>query len=163
MEQHDLFPPEMLLLEAQQRVQAGRLGRYGIVCPCCGQLAKVYKRKFTGAMARALIWLYRQGGDHRYIHVNATAPRFVLEGGGYFAMMRHWGLIEPAPEREDDPGRTSGRWGVTRLGVEFVLKRRAIPSHVHLYSNAVVGWSESTLTIATVLEGRFSYEELMAA
>lgn len=157
--QIDAFPPETLLSEARQQVMARREGR-GTTCPCCGQGVRLYKRCFTSGMARALIWLYRQGGDARFVHVPHDAPRFVLESGGYFALMKKWGLIDE-PANEEATKRKSGCWRVTALGVEFVEARRAIPLRVHVYSNAVVGWSEELVTITAALDKRFDYAQLM--
>lgn len=154
------FPPSALLHEARQYVVTRRESREGVICPCCEQRAQLYRRKFSAAMARSLIWLYRQGAERRFVHVNNNAPRWVLTFGGYFALMRHWALIEPQPN-EDTDKRTSGRWRITPLGVEFVLKRRVIPSHVHLYANRVVGWSDTTMTIGQALGAAFDYAELM--
>lgn len=159
-EQADLFPPTALLREAQQFVVARRDSRDGVICPCCEQRAQLYRRKFSAAMARGLIWLYGQGADRRWIHVSERAPRWVLQFGGYFALMRHWGLIEQQTY-EDTDKRTSGCWRITPLGVEFVLKRRTIPSHVHLYANRVVGWSETGMNIGDALGARYDYAELM--
>ena len=51
----------------------------------------------------------------------------------------------------------------TSLGVQFVECSLKVPSHVHLYDNSVVGWSDKMVTVVEALGKRFDYQELMSA
>lgn len=163
MNQAEIFEPVETLLEARERVAKGKSSRDGIICPCCDQRAKDYRRKFTPAMCRALIWLYEAGGARRFVHVNEHAPRWLVGFGGYFALAEKWGLITDS-ENDDERKRRSGMWRLTGLGVAFVESRAMIPTHCTVYNNCSIGWSDTSASIEQILEaGGFSYAELIGA
>jgi len=67
----DLAPAEERALEHAQhpdendsleysRSWVAQNAREGVVCPCCGQYAKVYRRKLNSSMAYVLILIWRQ-------------------------------------------------------------------------------------------------------
>lgn len=145
------------LRQARQYVRDRR--ERGVICPCCGQLAKTYRRALNANMARALIWLHRvglrDGGYHRF----QDAPADIVKSreGGKLA---HWGLIEEKPN--DDPDkRHSGAWRTTSLGDRFVQGQVLVEKYVHLYDNHVVGQSGPPISIVMALGTKFSYGKLM--
>lgn len=160
MNQAEIFEPSETLAEARERLEDGKHSRDGMICPCCDQRAKVYRRKFSAAMCRGLIWLYHEGGAHRFVHVNEKAPRWLIGFGGYFALAEKWGLIEDV-ENTDERKRRSGMWRLTPIGVAFVECRVRIATHVEVYNNEAIGWSDEHATIEQLLADRFSYAEIM--
>lgn len=132
--------------------------REGVLCPCCDQEAKVYRRPLHATMARALLifWKHQKGRSQKDFH----APT-VLNGagavsrGGDFAKLVHWGLLEQ--------GETVGRYRLTSRAEEFICCRIAVPRAVYLYNGSLVASEEESqyVTIADVL-GDVEYEELFA-
>ena len=94
----------------------------GTRCPCCTQLAKVYKRQINGAMVRALVGLYRAS------HVGAVFAHLppIDPSHGDAAKLAYWGLIEEEPTVREDGGR-SGWWRITPLGVDWLHARVTLP------------------------------------
>jgi len=146
------------LEEAAARVQASLVD--GTICPCCGQICKLYPRKLNSTMARGLIWMVREfERTGRWICVPEKAPRFVLKTKEY-GTLAHWGLVEPRPN--DDPSKKrSGYWRPTQKGIDFVYRRRMVPSHVFLYNNRVRKVSTTHIYIDEALASHFDYSELM--
>ncbi|MDP6933906.1 MAG: hypothetical protein QGG40_13360 [Myxococcota bacterium] len=134
----------------------------GVVCPCCDQYAKTYRRKLNEAMARLLIWLVRSYmADPRFYNIHEFPLIQGRRGGGDFAKLIHWGVVIQKPN-EGTEKRTSGMWKPTGVGIDFVNRPWSrIPSHVYLYNGEEMGFSDSTTNIREALGKRFSYAELM--
>ena len=147
------------LKDARDYVNANRVE--GVHCPCCGQMARDYRRKLNTIMARALIWLVRTSasGDE-WVDIGLQAPRWFHRGGGEFAKLAHWGLIEERLIPSTRGGRTSGIWRPTDKGVSFARNEIAIASHVTLYDNHIVGISNTSITIRQALGEHFDFQEL---
>jgi len=139
----------------------------GAKCPCCTQLAKVYKRKLTGPMAYALILIernFRTSGD--WLHVPSYLSKWSKIGsavrGGDWAKLVHWKLIEEKPEIRDDGSPRAGYYKITQLGIDFAQGRVAVPKFVYLYDSRVIQRAcTETLTVAEALGSNFNYAELM--
>ena len=137
-------------------------------CKHCGGPSKVYAYKM-GAYARVLCWLsymenssssnnkYKSRGN--YFHVPSSGA---INGGGDYAKLRFWGLIEAMPN--DNPlKRSSGMWRLTTLGREFVFGRTTV-SAVCYYRHpegGILGFEPGQIDIATALGKNFSYPSLM--
>jgi hypothetical protein len=132
----------------------------GVICPCCDQRAKVYRRKLNAEMARALIVLYRHhlSTGEEWVHV----PTVLAAQGGDPIKMVAWGLIEALPDatRWDGSSRV-GVYRVTPDGQAFVLGVKRVASHVLIYNQDIIGISEETTDIREALGVRFNYAELM--
>ncbi len=131
----------------------------GTSCPCCGQFAKIYKRKMRSSLAHWMIWLVKSSrdSDDGWADVRLANVR-----NGEYAMTAHWGLAVQKMN-ESTAKKHSGLWMPTSLGVQFVECSLKVPSHVHLYDNSVVGWSDNMITVVEALGKRFDYQELMSA
>ena len=131
----------------------------GSSCPCCGQFVKLYKRKLTSGMAKALINLYYASSrsTKRYIHITDLGHL----NGGEFAQLQRWGLIVEQPN-EDEEKRTSGMWAITYDGMSFVEKLRTVPSHVYTYNGKTIKFSVKETNIEQALGNKFHYTELMS-
>ncbi len=140
------------LEQARDAVREGRDD--GIVCPCCDQLVKVYRRKINAQMATAAAWMARRGGDG-YIDMS-TAPPEILRNREY-SRLALWMLVEAEPGRNAS-GSKRGRWRLTDLGRSFVRGSLRVPRCLYVLNGKVVDASRETLTIAEV-EG-FSLDEV---
>lgn len=135
----------------------------GTSCPCCGQDVKVYRRTLNGPMCFLLIWLVLE-------HLTAPRWRNVREfpqiqnrrGGGDFAKLRYWGLIQPRDKDEDDPKRrTSGDWRPTGRGISFVHGKITVPRAVYIYDTRLLRFDPVHTTIHQALGKEWDYHELM--
>ncbi len=161
-------------------------GRKGAYCPCCNQYAKVYKRVLGSQMARWLIWLVRtwEQGQLSEKNGNALARRYGEKAtpplrtwawidvkqspvrGGDYAKLLHWGLVEHKANTGDATKKDSGLWRPTHAGIAFVHRRSLMRSHVILYDNKLLNWSDDSITDITIVQAlgnKFDYQELMSA
>ena len=161
----DLFgqgPRERTLREARAALMAELDD--GVICPCCDQMARLYTRKLNSGQARALIGLcfehkdnIDKGGDG-WVHFTPKHP--TRDGGGDFAKLRFWGLVEDMPA-DTEKKRTSGYWKPTTKGREFALNRIRVLSHIMLYNGELKGFSGDDISIIDALGEHFNYAELM--
>lgn len=127
----------------------------GAVCPCCGQFAKVYRRKLHSGMAKALIEIYRAGGGPSRDWVNITQSIITAKGGDT-AKLRYWGLAEADPD-------TQGIWRVTPVGEQWVLGKTNVLSHAEIYNDRLLNLTGDPLSVRAALGSHFDYEELMTS
>lgn len=127
----------------------------GVVCPACGQYAKVYKRKINSGMARSLIAMYRAGGTS-WVDVTKVTDRRSREEG----KLAYWGLVEEFPEGREDGGR-AGMWRVTNLGASFVNGHCSVPQTAEVYNGICLRTYGPETSIVTALGDKFDYRELM--
>ena len=131
----------------------------GVECPCCGQLAKVYRRKLYSSMAYALITIYGAKGDGEgWLHVPSLLNgKGSVSRGGDFAKLVYWGLLEPHKEGK-------GYYRITARGRDFVECRCAVPAAVFVFDGELLNHDvEQMVTINEALGTKFNYEELMEA
>jgi hypothetical protein len=155
------------LAEAKQEFfEQARRG--GAACPCCGRFGKVYKRKIHSGMAAILVLLYRHqnlGFTHVLTLVSAAMTPSVAAhvGGGDFAKLRYWGLIEEETHERVSKGKKcgTGRWRITGSGAQFVEGTATVQRHVWVYSGQALGFHGEHISIHDALGDRFSYAELM--
>ena len=156
--------PMTTLVEAKAELRAALLAGGIVDCPCCTQVCKIYKRKLNKPMARLLLWLVHQPEkDPRWYNVHEFPLIQGRRGGGDFAKLVHWGLVEECPkDSEDKTRRTSGLWRPTKKGIAFARGEVEVLSHVHLYNNVAydVGHAQ-WIGIRDALGNKFDYEELM--
>jgi hypothetical protein len=160
--QASLFPTAVDTLEiAKQKVEKGIAK--GVICPCCGQFAKLYSRALNSGMARALIWLvkYQEWSGEKWADVPKKAPRYVL-ANREMGRLKFWGLAEDRVNI-DSKKRTSGLWRATFNGIAFVHDEISVFSHVLLYNNQFRGLSGTLVGIQDVLGEKFDYAEIMKA
>lgn len=132
----------------------------GVICPCCNQFYKVYARGIHATMARNLIQLYRKtiaDGDG-YYHVNDFAKPY---GGGDFAKLRFWGLIEAEPDVFDPDKKSSGMWRITEKGKMFCRNEYSVPKKIIFLDGRMLEEGKEYTHIVECLGKKFSYIELM--
>lgn len=148
--------PEMTLAQAQDWLRE-QLPE-GADCPCCTQLAKIYRRKINSSMAYALITFYRA---HALCWGHAPSTGDISKLGGDWGQLRRWGLIEELTVPRDDGGR-AGWWRVTEAGRLFVYRAHTVPKYVRLYDGKPMGFDGPEVDILDALGTKFNYYELMA-
>lgn len=138
----------------------------GAKCPCCRQFAKIYKRRITSSMAYALILVeryFRTTPDAaEWLHVPSMLTSMGLNGGGDWAKLTHWDLLEEKPDIRDDDSPRAGYYKITPLGVEFVHNRVRVKKFVFIYSGERLSrTTDATVSIEEALTTRFNYRDLM--
>jgi hypothetical protein len=129
----------------------------GETCPCCGQFAKVYRRRIHATMARDLITFHKLSPDGEWVHV----PTALVLRGGDFAKLAFWGLIEERGGERGDGSDRVGWWRTTRLGRSFVRGAVPVPKYARIYNGRCLGLAGEALYIREALGKRFDYAELM--
>lgn len=155
---HDVTVP---LHIAQKFTEENCRTKEGVICPCCQQFFKLYKKGLHAEMAWFLIQLTQKWKRHmRYYTTREMFPKdhkATTEG----VLLRHWGLIEVLPAH-NTANAPSGAFRPTDKGLQFVHGAITVPSHVHLLNNQCMGFSDKLVTIQQALGKKFDYEELMA-
>lgn len=127
----------------------------GVLCPCCGQNAEVYKRKIHTTLAKALITLYRHSAPGQFVHT-ASLPGDTHE----ISQLSWWGLIEEELIRRPDGGR-AGWWRIVPPGVNWVMARTTVPKYARVYDGTCLSLTGEPVTIRDALGTKFNYRELM--
>lgn len=131
-----------------------------VPCPCCTQLAKIYRRRIHSTMARNLVAMYRTAPPDGWVHVPTLVSSLGVRNGGDEGKLAHWGLIEAATERRDDGGK-SGWWKLTNLGRSFARNTVSVPKYAVLYDGNLQRLEGELVTVDDCLGERFDYRELM--
>lgn len=134
----------------------------GSECPVCTQFAKMYKRSLYASVAYDLMRLYYKCKyEDKYYHIGEFSAR-KSSGGGDFAKLLYWELVEEMPKDPDDTTtRTSGYWKITDRGIDFVDGNLTITSHVKLYDGKSFGFVGDQISIQDALGDKFDYAEIM--
>ena len=158
--------PDLRLL-TQARKDYFAMLRDGTECPCCDRYGKVYRRKFTSAMARFLIAMYRLDAKEPGTWVHALRDvAYKLGIGGDYGKTLLWRLIEKRPGGKDDGNPDGGQYRITEKGRSFVEGRLRIEKHKFVYHDRVMQVEEGPvdeLSIREALGAGFDYNELMGA
>lgn len=148
--------------EAREFIQARRMNRLGVVCPCCERLVRVYKRPLNSSMAASLVAIYRYFLEHTdWLHVPSYLKNLRLNGSNDAGLLVHWKLLEAKEGDRADGAKHNGHYKITDLGRAFVAEGIAIPKHVFLTDATFLGLSDETTTLRDALGEKFNYEELM--
>lgn len=71
--------------------------------------------------------------------------------------------VSVPPKEEGQPGRTSGFWRPTHLGIAFVAARVRVPSHALVFNRTVIGWQGRVdWSIQEALGKDFDYETMVS-
>lgn len=141
----------------------------GCICPSCNGVVKLYNRPITAAMAVGLILIYRKSqtdknlvlGDYIHIETLFKEAEFGPTVRADVPKLRFWGLLERKPGEKKDGNPQNGYYRITKTGIDFVKRKIAIPSHVKLYNDRIIGFSEKMTDIHECLKKRFNYDELL--
>ena len=143
---------------AEARAELRQLVDDGVRCPCCTQLAKVYRRPIHAAMAAGLIAVYRNGGADRFVVIADVLRHNQIAD---FGKLRYWGLVGTDDERREDGSTRTGYWQVTSTGVDWILGRVTVPRYARIYDSRLLGLVGEPVTIRERLGKRFDYDRLM--
>ena len=156
-----MFHDDMTLGEARSLLRT--LVDEGERCPCCTQLAKVYKRKIHATMARELIHFWRRAGadwfDLPLLAGEISGKRRAYTGDS--AKLRYWGLMMEDNARREDGGR-AGWWRVTEKGAMFVRDALLVPKYARIYDGRCLSLDGDPVSIRDSLGDKFRYDDLMA-
>ncbi|MGH7743351.1 MAG: hypothetical protein ACREQ5_00815 [Candidatus Dormibacteria bacterium] len=152
----DDAPDVETLAQARARLNERVETREGARCPCCDQFAKVYRRRLSSGIARALIRGHRAAGMG-WFH----APTVVGDRGD-LSKARYWGLVEEERTRRPGGGR-AGFWRLTVQGDRFVRGQLWVPAHARIYTGRFLGLDNTEkIDIHGALGSRYSLAGLMA-
>lgn len=166
VERLSLDRAEMMSLNSARAWLSERLDA-GAECPCCGQLAKVYKRKLNGAMAYVLLLIARRDGDDwihvpSYINAHEKRPGVAAAIRGDWAKLVHWGLLEELLGERPDGSTRVGYYRITERGRRFARGKLRVPRHIWIYDGRVLEHKDTeTVSIREALGDKFDYSELM--
>lgn len=139
--------PDASLLEAAKWLEDNK--REGVICPCCDQVAKIYRRKLNSGMCRSMIDMWRL---RRIDWVNVT--REISSRSREEGKLGWWGLGEAH--------ETRGYHRLTIRGSAFVKNRLRVPKHALVYNDKLLELDDTeTTNIIEALGDHFDYEELM--
>ena len=128
----------------------------GTHCPCCGQFAKVYRRRINSGMALSLITMYRRN-RHEWIYIPGNIPAKSREEG----KLAYWKLVEESDEPREDGGR-AGWWRVTGKGASFIYQHIKVPKYALVYDATLLGLDDREMVdIQNCLGAHFDLAELM--
>lgn len=135
----------------------------GARCPACKQIVREYRRTIHAAMAEKLIQFWRtygtmNWGERTPLMLKGRAG--AADGGGDFAKLRYWGLIEESNDERQDGGR-AGWWRVTQVGALFVQNQQAVPRYAYVYDGVCRRVDGPRWNIVRCLGKHFNYNELM--
>lgn len=158
-------PKERTLEEARKTLFENI--REGTECPCCGQLAKVYQRKFNSIMARSMIAFWLEDREHpkEWLHALQVLQRRMpsVQGSGDYGKLHYWGLLVAKADETDD-GNSAGLFRLTEKGRRFVVPGGIIPKYKYLYNDREWPVTEETpqfTTLKDALGSHFDYDKLM--
>jgi hypothetical protein len=163
MRQSKLFDepcPKRHLDDARQEVRIGL--KEGVECPCCGQLARLYRRKLNSQMARFLCRLFAATIDNpraEWFHVRDFLEETGHKASSDGSYLAHWKLVEPKPLRPGSP--SSGFWRITQAGMEFARGNITVASHAFIFNGRCDGFASTQISIHKALDNKFDYAELM--
>lgn len=147
------LPPDTPLAEVRAWVEAH--APKGVTCPACDQHAKVYHRALNSGHGRCLLLMLRHSVQGReWLHVGSIVRELGTTGGD-FAVLVHFGLIEPRPNAK-------GWWKLTARGAEFARGHSRAPRHADIYNGELRGLDATeTVDIRQVLGHRFDLDSLL--
>ena len=158
------------LAEAQTFVRDNMA--HGVICPACGQIAKIYPRTITAMMAYALALIDRRlCGSNEFLHVTTylleikMLPNVASAIRADWPKLRHWQLLEAASGTRADGSDRVGNYRITDRGRAFVRGALAVPKHLYIYNNRVLEVVSTKpvkmITFRDTFGKRFHFDELM--
>ena len=139
---------------------------HGMPCPVCNQYCKLYKRKLSSGMVKALIKLATVQSKFNMVEIKiwVDASKLNLAGGDY-AKLRWWDLVEHRKLRKDEKEsnlkKDSGKWRVTQDGIKFLSGEIEVPRYIFIYNNRVSMFSAERTDAKSALGDKFNFGELM--
>ena len=137
----------------------------GTTCPCCGRYVKLYKRKLTSSMVKALILIYKyfKLNPESWLHVENYLKDQKISAAvrGDFPKLRYWGLLEKQIDKRDDGSGRVGYYKITQKGIDFVKGKVEVPRFAYIYNQKVEQFDKEQTDVKKALGDKFDYEELI--
>lgn len=177
--------PMIPLRTARDILMTARFDKEAVICPCCDQHAKVYKRSLMLSQVKVMATLYNRSrkapiptahwvkiGTKSEVAKLKNGPnvatvdedRPIYTSGGDYAKARYWGLIEESGEGRDDGSARAGLWRITESGIDFLLGAIRVPKYMAVYNNAIVPEQPACAAISVYdVAKTFDFRALMDA
>jgi hypothetical protein len=142
--------------EAKEFLRAGY--DKGVTCPCCGQLAKLYKRKINSGMALFLIGLYRLNQKNpgaEFSNKSVMSEMNINTSSLDYSVLKHFNVVQGSVANKGD-------WSITPFGIAFVEGSATLPEKVLIYNNKKQGYDGDRVTIQQALTSKFNLTELLS-
>lgn len=140
------FPMNDGLKEARQWLAKMFMDGTGCLCPACGQRVQKYRRQIYAAMVDGLLYISKNPG--------AESDKLRYFGGGDYAKLAHWGLIEQDKNKQ---------WRCTPKGESFLRGETFVPKYIYIYNAVVFGRSEERVDVYQCAGKKFSTQDIQAA
>lgn len=137
------FPMNDGLKEARQWLAKMFKEGSACLCPACGQNVQKYRRQIYGKMVDAMEYISANPG--------AKSDRLRYFGGGDYAKLAYWGLIEQDAKKQ---------WRCTPKGESFLAGEIMVPKYTYVYNAIVFGRSEEMVDVRQCRKG-FALEETL--
>jgi hypothetical protein len=139
--------------ELQDRFVLGKQTK----CFCCGGVVELQERHVDKPMATWLIQLIHVylKENRTWVRKDAHAELTYHKGGGDYAKLEYWNLIERRPG-------TRGYWRPTSKGIDYALGRIWISKTVYVYLNRPRHYSVEQVSILSAIGSRGEYAALTA-
>jgi len=122
--------------------------RKGVRCPFCTSFLKAYRRQINKGAATSLVMLYlisKRYPEKKYFNYKQISEKkydksgrnFINLGTDGFSTAKHWGLIEKQMN-EDKTKSSSGMWGITQKGIDFVEKKISIEKYKIIFDDKIL-------------------------
>ncbi len=147
----------MTLAEARDTLRG--LVDVGYPCPCCDQLAKVYKRPIGRSNARDLLNAFRRHGIGEWFHFQSLPGK--IQNGGDTGKLRFWGLVDEQTEILRDDGGRCGYWQITTKGRAWLLGQISVPKYARIYDGKLLELTGRDWTIRDAMGKDFRLDEIM--
>ena len=162
--------------EAKEYIRIGSKSNKGVICPCCEQFVKVYKRKITSAAAKALMLLIQETVRlnkftnelvYSEVHIQDFFAGIGLRATAMdYIQLERFGLIQKVPddrtEKEKKEIKNVGLYFVTDRGYKFATNQIAIEKYHYVLNNKSIGVSKvDKVRVYECLKEKHTYADLM--
>lgn len=132
----------------------------GAMCPCCNRFDKVYNYCLPRSAIVAIADMCQKVAAQPDIVIRFNEFANTTNRG--CSKLKHLDLIYQPEKEQYTGGKTGGTWAITQKGIDFVQGIAAIPTHLIIYHDELVGVSDSVKFIHEFWP-EFNYRELMSA
>lgn len=143
--------------ELKNKLRKGEM----VICPCCSQTAKVYKRKISASSAYALIILSQKVKGEFHLEKTLIELDLLKIVRSDFPKLRYWGLIYALEGKREDGSSRNGFYRITESGRLFIEAKTTEPKYMHVYNNKAFKSSGDRVSIIDCLGEKFNYQEII--
>ena len=155
---YENVPDKMTLGDAKEIMRRRFRDKERFKCPCCNNWVGKRRRSIAGRHYAELIRLHLATERGAYLHKRDFAMSNT--GGGDFAKLRYWNLIETKPTGPGADKTHSGLWRITDRGRAFVEQRLRLPKYAWDYNENFYEFEGPDASIRDCLGQEFSFSSL---